>query len=219
LRKSDRELTKRESEILRALARWVREHSYPPTIREIGEMVGFSSTRTTFDYLNRLEEMGYIRRQRDRSRAIEIVRDLDLDDGSPDSALTDSKGRYAIPILGEVAAGAPITSERPVEGELILDPSMVPDERTFMLKVRGESMIDAHICDGDLIVVQPKAEARDGEIVVVRIEGEITLKRFYRRDGYVELIPENSSMASIIITPTTENAAVVGKLLGVVRRY
>jgi repressor LexA len=213
----ERPLTARETEILRALVHWMEEHSYPPTIREIGEAVGFSSTRTTYDYLTRLENMGYIRRQRDRSRAIEVLRDPDAEGSSGDAK--DPMSRYSIPILGEVAAGYPIASERPVEGGLILDPSLVPDDRTFLMRVRGESMIEAHICDGDLILVQPKVEATDGEIVVVRIEGEVTLKRFYRRDGYVELVPENSTMASIVITPSTENAAIVGKLLGVIRRF
>ncbi|HEX9641721.1 MAG TPA: transcriptional repressor LexA, partial [Candidatus Krumholzibacteria bacterium] len=174
----ERPLTPREAEILRALVDWMEEHSYPPTIREIGEAVGFSSTRTTYDYLTRLENMGYIRRQRDRSRAIEVLRDPDAEGISGDTK--DPMSRYSIPILGEVAAGYPIASERPVEGGLILDPSLVPDDRTFLMKVRGESMIDAHICDGDLILVQPKVEATNGEIVVVRIEGEVTLKRFYR---------------------------------------
>lgn len=212
-----RPLTAREAEILQTLVHWMEQHSYPPTIREIGEAVGLSSTRTTHDYLKRLEDMGYIRRQRDRSRAIEVLRVPDADSVSEGSQ--DPMDRYTIPILGEVAAGYPIASERPVEGGLILDPSLVPDDRTFLMKVRGESMIEAHICDGDLILVQPKVEARDGEIVVVRIEGDITLKRFYRRDGYVELVPENSTMASIVITPTTENASIVGKLLGVIRRF
>jgi len=95
---------------------------------------------------------------------------------------------------------------------------LVPSERAFLMKVRGDSMIEAHVCDGDYILVEPQVEARNGEIVIVRIEGEITLKRFFRREGFVELVPENRSMASIVITPGMENSAVVGKLKAVIRR-
>jgi repressor LexA len=105
-----------------------------------------------------------------------------------------------------------------VEGELRLDPSLVRDERSYLMRVRGDSMIEAHICDGDLILIEPRVEARNGEIVIVRIEGEITLKRFFRREGFVELVPENRSMASIVITPGMENSAVLGRLLAVIRR-
>lgn len=213
-----RELKEREKQVLRALVSWLDEHGYPPSIRELGDAVGLASTRSIFDYLNKLEELGYIRRQRDRSRAIEILVDISADEAGSGSVAKDLSSGVSVPILGEVAAGYPIASERPVEGEFTLDPSLVKDERTFLMKVRGESMIDAHICDGDLILVQPKVHARNGEIVIVRIEGEITLKRFYKRDGFVELVPENPDMASIVITPGTENSAVVGKLVAVIRR-
>ena len=214
-----RQLKPREEQILHALAEWLREHHYPPSIRELAEAIGISSTRTVFDYLKQLEELGYIRRQRDRSRAIEILRDAH---GRPFQVQSRADAaeleHVVVPILGEVAAGYPIASERPVEGELSLDPSLVRGDRSYLMRVRGDSMIDAHICNGDLILIEPRTEARNGEIVIVRIEGEITLKRFFRREGFVELVPENRNMASIVITPGMENSAVLGRLLAVIRR-
>jgi repressor LexA len=215
---SPRRLKPREEQILGVLSAWLAEHHYPPTMRELAEAIGISSTRTVFDYLNDLEELGYIRRQRDLSRAIEIVRDAQ---GRPFQARSRAEAELehvVVPILGEVAAGYPIASERPVEGELRLDPSLVRGDRSYLMRVRGDSMIDAHICDGDLILIEPRSEARNGEIVIARIEGEITLKRFFRREGFVELVPENRSMASIVITPGMENSAVLGRLLAVIRR-
>ena len=215
----NRPLKPREEQIMVSLTHWVKEHGFPPSIRELADQIGIASTRSVFDYLNDLEELGHIRRQRDRSRAIEILRDAY---GRPFQAALGSvpqeSENVVVPILGEVAAGYPIASERPVEGEMSLDPSLVPSERAFLMKVRGDSMIEAHVCDGDYILVEPQVEARNGEIVIVRIEGEITLKRFFRREGFVELVPENRSMASIVITPGMENSAVIGKLKAVIRR-
>jgi repressor LexA len=217
--RSSRELKPREVEVLRALSRWYREHGYPPSVRELGEAVGLASTRSVHDYLNRLEDMGYIRRHRDRSRAIEILRDVEGEmEGSPE-VVWRSMDQVKVPIIGEVAAGNPILAAESFEGEMALDASLVPDTRSYLLRVRGESMIDAHVCDGDLILVKPQQEAPNGEIVVVLIEEDVTLKRFYRRDGYIELVPENAHMASIILTPDMGDIRILGKLAAVVRRY
>jgi len=174
------DLTERQEEILRSLIRWMREHGYPPTIRELGHEVGLASTRSVSDHLVRLEELGFIRRHRDQSRAIEILRE-------PDGATLE------------------------------LDPSLVRDSHAYFLRVRGESMIEAQICDGDLVLIQPQQEAANGEIVVVMIDDEATLKRFYRRDGFIELRPENSSMASILVTPEMGEVRVLGRPVGVWR--
>lgn len=214
-----RDLTPREADVLRALSLWIRDHGFPPSMRELGEAVGLASTRSVSEYLERLEGLGYIRRHRDRSRAIEILGGLGEEEVSPDSPTRDPVEAVTVPVYGEVAAGYPIVAEQNMEEEIAVDPSMVRDERTYMLRVRGDSMIEAHICDGDYILVHPAPEARNGEIVVAMIEGDVTLKRFYRRDGYVELKPENSDMASILVHPEAGDIRILGKLQGVVRRY
>lgn len=212
-----RELTERQEEVLTTLVRWMREHGYPPTMRELGQALGLSSTRSVSDHLVRLEEMGFIRRRRDRSRAIEILREPVGATPSVPEQLGPSIDRVEIPIVGEVAAGSPILAAENVDGTLSVDPGLVRDSRSYFLRVRGESMIDAHICDGDLVLIHPQQEASNGEIVVVMIEDEVTLKRFYRREGFIELKPENESMASIIVTPEVGEVRVLGRPVGVWR--
>lgn len=219
MRKPTRELTSRQGEVLEALCQWMKDHGYPPSIRELGEAVGLLSTRSVHDHLRQLERKGYIRRRRDHSRAIEILK-MPKGTRKPRRAPVLREGRHVrVPIIGEVAAGSPILAEERIDGELECDVSMVPDPNCYLLRVRGESMIGAHVCDGDLILVRPQQEARNGEIVVVLIEDSVTLKRFYRREGYVELKPENGQMASILLTPEMGHARILGKLMGVIRRY
>lgn len=209
-------LTERQAEVLRTLIRWMREHGYPPSMRELGHEVGLASTRSVSDHLVRLEELGFIRRHRDQSRAIEILREPDGAFASPRPARV-STDRIEVPIVGEVAAGNPILAAENIDGTMELDPTLVRDSRAYFLRVRGESMIEAHICDGDLVLIQPQQEAANGEIVVVMIDDEATLKRFYRRDGYIELRPENSTMASIIVSPEMGEVRVLGRPVGVWR--
>lgn len=213
-----RELTSRQKEVLETLCQWLQDHGYPPSIRELGEILGLSSTRSVHDHLAALERKGYIRRHRDRSRAIEILREPG-ETNLPLVPRSRNSRHVTVPIVGEVAAGSPILAEEMVEGELELDSTLVPDPRCYLLRVRGESMINAHICDGDLILVRPQLEARNGEIVVVLIEDSVTLKRYFKREGFVELKPENGQMASILLTPEMGQSRILGKLMGVVRRY
>ena len=210
-------LTPRQEEVLQALVQWMREHGYPPSMRELGHAVGLSSTRSVSDHLVRLEELGFIRRRRDQSRAIEILREPSGASSLARRSPAPSMDRVEVPIVGEVAAGSPILAAENVDGAFALDPTLVRDARSYMLRVRGDSMIDAHICDGDLVLIQPQQEARNGEIVVVMIDDEVTLKRFYRRDGYIELKPENRSMASILVTPEVGEVRILGRPVGVWR--
>jgi repressor LexA len=210
-------LTERQEQILGILVDWIREHGYPPTMRELGLAAGLSSTRSVSDHLVRLEELGFIRRGRDQSRAIEILRETPSSARRAWRSPSPSVDRVEVPIVGEVAAGSPILAAENIVGTLTLDPSMVRDSRAFFLRVRGNSMIEAHICDGDLVLVQPQQEARDGEIVVVRIDDDVTLKRFYRRDGFIELRPENRNMAAIMVRPEMGDVKVVGRAVGVWR--
>jgi repressor LexA len=215
---TSRKLKPREAEVLRALGRWYRENGYPPSVRELCEAVGLASTRSVHDYLNRLEELGYIRRHRDRSRAIEILRDIGESEDSSRVGADITRDRVKVPIIGEVAAGSPIYADQRHDGEMVLDASLITHPQCYLLRVRGDSMIDAHVCNGDLILVQPQPEARNGDIVVVLIEHDVTLKRFFKHEGYVELVPENPHMASIILTPDMGDIRVLGKLAGVIRR-
>jgi repressor LexA len=215
--RNSRELTLRQKEVLETLCRWLRDHGYPPSIRELGEELNLASTRSVHDHLGTLERKGYIRRRRDRSRAIEVLRQPE--GGGRLSLEPRERARTVrIPIVGEVAAGSPILAEERIDGELELDPTLVSDPRSYLLRVRGDSMIEAHVCDGDLILIRPQQEARNGEIVVVLIEDSVTLKRFYRREGYIELVPENPRMASILLTPEMGQIRILGRLMGVIRR-
>ncbi len=213
-----RELTSRQREVLETLCQWLQDHGYPPSIRELGEILGLSSTRSVHDHLSALERKGYIRRHRDRSRAIEILREPG-ESNLPLVPRPQNSRHVTVPIVGEVAAGSPILAEEMIEGELDLDATLVPDPRCYLLRVRGESMIEAHVCDGDLILIRPQLEARSGEIVVALIEDSVTLKRYYRREGFVELKPENGQMASILLTPEMGPSMILGKLIAVIRRY
>jgi repressor LexA len=216
---SDRlhELSPRGREVFAGLCRWLEHNAYPPTIRELGAEVGLSSTRTVSDYLKNFESLGLIRRHRNSSRAIELLVSAPEAFGPTDEPEVSFADRVQIPIVGEVAAGSPILAAENLDGSLGLDATMVRDSRSYFLRVRGESMIEAQICDGDLVLIQPQQEASNGEIVVVMIDDEVTLKRFYRRDGYLELRPENSSMASIIVTPEMGEVRVLGRPVGVWR--
>lgn len=217
--RTNRKLTPRQEDVLRALIRLTKDNGFPPSMRELGDAVGISSSRTVYDHLVKLEDLGYIRRRRDRSRAVEILR---APDGKrrrkPKPVLGDPLEQAVVPIIGEVAAGSPILAQENREGELVVDPSMVRDPRSYVLRVRGDSMIEAHICDGDFVLIEPRQEARNGEVVVAYIDGDVTLKRFYKRDGYIELVPENSDLASILVTPDMGDIRVLGKLAGVIRR-
>jgi repressor LexA len=224
-----RELTPRQKDVLRALCRWLDEHGYPPTVRELGGVMGLTSTRTIHDHLDWLERKGYIRRDRVRSRAIEVLHAVPVPDSDGEPFALDQSSSAAgapgsrprtvtVPLIGDVAAGRPILAAEQREGELHLDATLVGDPRTYLLRVRGNSMIDAHICNGDLILIRPQPVARNGEIVVVLIEDEVTLKRFYKREGFIELKPENPSLASILVTPEMGEVRVLGALAGVIRR-
>ena len=210
-------LTARQEEVLSTLVGWMREHGYPPTMRELGLAAGLSSTRSVSDHLVRLEELGFIRRGRDRSRAIEVLREPPSSAPRMERPHRFSVDRVEVPIVGEVAAGSPILAAENVSGTLSVDPALVRDSHAYFLRVRGESMIDAHICDGDLVLIQPQQEAANGEIVVVLIDDEATLKRFFRRDGYIELRPENETMASIIVRPEMGEVRILGRPVGVWR--
>jgi len=193
--------TPRQQAILDVIAEFTREHGYPPSVREIGERVGLSSSSTVQSHLKTLERRGLIKRDPTKPRA--LVRD---GAHAPDV--------ITLPVVGRVAAGVPITAVENVEEEFALPAGFVRGGGSFMLRVQGDSMIDAGIFDGDLIVVRPQQTAENGEIVVAMVDDEATVKRFYRESGRIRLQPENKTMEPIY----AENVELIGRVCGVVRR-
>jgi len=175
---------------------------YPPSVREICQAVGLKSTSTVHAHLNHLEEQGLIRRDSTKPRALEVL------DGS------HQRGR-SVPLVGRVTAGLPILAVENIEDHLVLPQSLLGQDDCFCLRVQGESMIEAGIYDGDIVVIRQQDSADNGEIVVALVEDEATLKRIFYEDGHVRLQPENSTMAPIIV----ENAAVLGKLVALFRMF
>lgn len=192
----------------------IRKQGYPPSVREIGEAVGLKSPSTVHFHLKHLEEAGYIEKGAGKGRAIALIHPEEGVFASlPDSTKKDLPlGR--IPIVGNVAAGSPILAQECVEDYLTFDPNG-PAEEYFALHVRGESMINAGILNGDLVVVRRQQVASSGEIVVAMIDEEATVKRFSRKDGHIWLLPENPEYAPIDGT----YARILGRVTAVVRRY
>ena len=200
---SEKPATERQRSILSVIRAFTAERGYPPSVREIGERVGLSSSSTIHAHLKALERRGMISRDPTKPRAMRSA--------GPSPA----HDTVVMPILGRVAAGVPITAQEDVEGEFALSAAFVPrSSDAFMLRVQGDSMVDAAILDGDLILVRPQRSAENGEIVVAMLDGEATVKRFYRESGRVRLQPENRAMAPIYAS----DVEIVGRVEAVVRR-
>jgi repressor LexA len=201
-------LSKRQQEILEYIKREVREKGYPPSVREIGEAVGLASSSTVHGHLARLEQKGLIRRDPTKPRAIELL-DEDRDNRSRFEYST-----VMAPIVGKVTAGQPITAVENIEDYFPLPTSFVGDSNVFLLTVQGDSMIDAGIYDGDLVIVRQQNTAHNGEIVVAMTEDdEATVKRFYREADHIRLQPENSTMEPM----RYRNVTILGKVIGLFR--
>ena len=201
------ETTDRQRHILDVINEFTNEHGYPPSVREIGERVGLSSSSTVQSHLRTLEKRGLISRDPTKPRALVTLEGRQRESARPhhDYAL--------LPIVGRVAAGTPITAQENLEGEYVVPPEFAKIPGAFMLRVVGDSMINAAILNGDLIVVQPQARAENGEIVVAMLDDEVTVKRFYREAGRVRLQPENPSMQPIF----SDDVTIVGRVKGVFR--
>jgi repressor LexA len=203
---AERAPTERQERILEVIRDFTEERGYPPSVREIGERVGLSSSSTVQAHLKTLEKRGLIHRDPTKPRAL-------IASGS--RAFQRAEADYGVlPIVGKVAAGVPITATENLEGEYVVPAELARKPGTFMLRVQGDSMIDAAILDGDMIVVSPQPDARNGEIVVAMLEGEATVKRFFRENGRVRLQPENRTMRPIF----SDDVSVVGRVEAVVRR-
>jgi repressor LexA len=211
-----RELTDKQLEVLSFIRGFIAKHGLPPTVREIGERFKVTP-RAAFDHLRALERKGALQR---RASAGRTARSLLLPDGG--GPRTD----VAVPILGRVAAGQPLLAAENREGELHIAPASLPGrgEDVFALRVRGDSMIDAHICDGDLVLVRRQDSAQPNEIVVAMVESETgeaeaTVKRFQRDGERVVLKPEHPTMAPIVVDPRRTPVKIIGKVVGLLRGF
>jgi repressor LexA len=205
-------LSDKQRAILEAIQRSVTTRGYPPSMREIGDAVGLSSLSSVTHQLNQLELSGYLRRDPNRPRAIEILIDLQPSEATPDT--TPSIGDAAmVPLVGRIAAGIPITAEQQIDEIFPLPRQLVGKGELFMLKVVGESMIDAAICDGDWVVVRQQQTAENGDIVAAMLDDEATVKVFRQRDGHTWLLPRNSNFEPIV----GDYAVVLGKVVAVLR--
>jgi|SRR5262245_4748963 len=207
-----RELTGRQQDVLDFIRAFSMRHGVPPTVREIGERFRVTP-RAAFDHLRALERKGALQRRASARRTSRAL------------ILAEPTGPWrAVPILGRIAAGGPLLAVEHREGELPLAPTALPDggQDVFALRVRGESMIDAHICDGDLVLVRRQDSAQPQDIVVALLEsetseGEATVKRYLRDGDRIVLKPENSTMSPIVVDPSQRRVQILGKVIGLLR--
>ncbi len=197
-------ITAKQQEILDYIKETILKKGYPPAVREICEAVHLKSTSSVHSHLETLERNGYIRRDPTKPRTIEILDDT--------FGLT-RREMVQVPVIGTVAAGQPILAEEHIEDYFPIPAEMLPNEQTFMLRVKGESMINAGIFDGDQVIVTKTNVASNGEIVVALVDDSATVKRFFKEDGHYRLQPENDSMEPIIV----DEVAVLGKVIGLFR--
>jgi len=211
------ELTAKQREILDAVQAWVEQNGRPPTLREMAQRMGVSSTNAIRDHLRVLESKGYLKREARLSRGLEVIRGGRADD-APERNEPRNPNLVAVPLVGRVAAGAPILAEENIEDTFYLDKFFVREGDLFALQVKGSSMINAGIFDGDYVFVRQQPIANRGEIVVALIGDEATVKTFYPENGQIRLQPENDHMEPIIVRRGDPDVRIVGKVSAVLRK-
>ena len=199
-------ISKKQKEILEYIKSQILERGYPPAVREICEAVNLKSTSSVHSHLETLEKNGYIHRDPTKPRAIEIL---------DDTFNLTRREMVNVPIVGRVAAGEPILAQENVENYFPIPTEFMPNNQTFLLKVKGESMINAGILDGDMVLVEQTPSASNGDMVVALIEDGATVKTFYKEEGIFRLQPENDTMDPIIV----QEVAILGKVIGVFRFF
>ncbi|KMS82270.1 transcriptional repressor LexA [Prauserella rugosa] len=208
---TDETLTPRQQRVLAVIRWWVDRYGYPPSVREIGEAVGLTSTSSVSYQLQTLQKKGFLRRDPNRPRAVGML----TSDAMSKVAPADDRPTPAfVPILGRIAAGGPVLAEQAVEDVFPLPKELVGEGALFLLSVTGDSMVDAAITDGDWVVVRQQEDAENGEIVAAMIDGEATVKTFKRKDGHVWLLPHNEAYEPI----PGDEAQILGKVVAVLRR-
>jgi repressor LexA len=210
------DLTKRQQEIFDFIKTYSAKYGYPPTVRDIGKAVGLASSSTVHAHLANLEKAGLLRRDPAKPRAIELLdRAIGGVRDTVGQGVRSVVGRGGIPIVGQVAAGAPVLAEENVEDYVEVPAQAGGDEAEFMLRVKGDSMIDAGILEGDLVVVRRQDTAEDGDVVVALVGEEATVKRFFREKDHVRLQPENPTMEPI----RTREVTILGRVVGLLRSF
>jgi repressor LexA len=202
------ELTVRQKEVFNFLEDYLRRKGFPPTLREIASHFGLKGPKGPQKTLTILERKGYLRRIPGGSRAIEILNFPPF----------HSNKIISIPIVGRVRAGEPILAIENIEGYINLDRSLVASENVFLLRVQGDSMIDAHIQDGDFALVKPQPNAENGEIVVALIDDEATIKKIFKKRDFIRLEPSNPNMEPIVVRKGEKKVTIVGKVVGIFRK-
>ncbi len=200
-------ISAKQKEILEFIKDSILSRGYPPAVREICEAVHLRSTSSVHSHLETLEKNGYIRRDPSKPRAIEII---------DDNFNLTRRELVNVPIIGTVTAGEPILAIENIQGYFPIMPEFVYNKQTFMLKVKGESMVNAGIFDEDYIIVEEKSTAADGDIVVALVDDSVTVKRFYKEENCIRLQPENDTMDPIIIPPNA-SFSIVGRVIGLYR--
>jgi len=199
-------LTTRQKAVFDFLKEFINEAGYPPSLRDIGRHFGISSPKNAAKHLDALERKGFIKRSPALSRGIEVV------DGA-------ARGAVSVPIVGQVRAGSPHMAVEDIRGHVALDAGFFRCAGAFILKVVGESMIEAGIADADYVLVRPQKDAQNGDIVVVLIDGEATVKRFFATDGLITLRPANPTYAPIVIKDDGREFSIIGKVVSVIKRF
>jgi repressor LexA len=206
------DLTKRQQEIFDFIRKYSAKYGYPPTVRDIGKAVGLASSSTVHAHLANLEKIGLLRRDPSKPRAIELI------DRAVDRAVESMRGIVGgdrLPLLGSVAAGQPILAEENIDEYVPVPELAGGGEGRYLLRIRGDSMREAGILEGDYVVVHPQETARDGDVVVALLGEEATVKRFFREDGHIRLQPENAAMEPI----RSKEAKVLGRVVGLLRGF
>lgn len=212
---NERNLSERQKEILEFVNKEVQEKGYPPSVREIGKAIGIKSTSTVYSNLEKLKKMGIIHKDPSKPRAIRIIDFPEIKTCNTRPGYFSNKELINVPIVGKVTAGQPILAVENIEDTFPIPVEIAQNGDVFMLKIQGESMINAGILDGDMVLVRQQDVANNGDIVVALIEDEATVKTFYREKDFIRLQPENPYMNPIIVK---NNMSILGKVIGVFRR-
>lgn len=207
-------LTQRQRRVLEVIRESVADRGYPPTIREIGEAVGLTSTSSVSHQLTMLQKKGFLRRDPSRPRAVDVRMPAVTQTGDEAAQAAASPTPAYVPVIGRIAAGGPVLAEQAVEDVFPLPRELVGTGTLFLLRVVGDSMIDAAITDGDWVVVRQQPNANNGEIVAAMIDGEATVKTYKKRDGHVWLLPHNEAYAPIV----GDAAVILGRVVTVLRK-